>query len=84
MYFFNKRENNNLQLPISESLQILDAIVLVLEPGTEYIAIFSGLNNIDAKKAFGMFRTKPAYSTMDTFKVGAFFSKLVTRQHTVI
>ena len=44
-------------------------ILINVEPGTEYVAVFHGLKSSDAKKAFALFRTKQNYSSMESFKV---------------
>ena len=41
-----------------------------LDPDTEYIAVFNGLNEIDAPKAFALFKTKP--ETIKSFRIIAF------------
>ena len=47
--------------------------MILLEPGTEYVAVFHGLKSSDAKKAFALFRTKQDYSSMESFKVHSYY-----------
>ena len=41
-----------------------------LEPDTEYVAVFNGLNIYQAGRAFALFRTKP--ESISTFRIIAF------------
>ena len=43
---------------------------LGLEPDTEYVAVFNGLNIYQAGRAFALFRTKP--ENIRTFRIIAF------------
>merc|ERR1712038_1686820 len=40
-----------------------------LEPATEYLAVFHGVNIVHARNAFALFRTKPDPSEMKTFNI---------------
>ena len=43
-----------------------------LDPDTEFVAVFSGINRVDAKRAYVKFHTKPLPSEMKSFKIIAF------------
>jgi len=43
-----------------------------LDPNSEFVAVFSGINRVDAKRAYVKFRTKPEPEQMKSFKILAF------------
>jgi len=48
---------------------VFDAPDSPLEPGTEYIAVFSGLRKEDAWRCFACFKTKPLAEDLEKFKI---------------
>ena len=44
-------------------------LLTLLEPNTEYVAVFDGLEKSAAAKCYALFKTKDVYEDMKSFKV---------------